>query len=297
MRFLYSLTLCYKCSVFSSLPRPLIKSWSCFKKNKVSTAKRSFRPFWRRKGGQKEFHQVYHLAKICWSNVSIDTSKLYHKVITQQAQLGTRKIQIWNNQKKYINKLLEVVETSRHVFDSLIVTIILFWQTRASMIRGSWKLSNLILSLLCSCAHSGVEERWDSWRRWGINYLQGTRKEVQISKSILTPPLNLTSSPAQKEHSCTKDSKWGVDFPCSYNFVMPNTCIPLHTPRIMSHLSYDLLLRCKFFLVLFWYTIIKSMNELICVKLNNLLAVVAGLKWQLFGKEEGFSCEWWLCKL
>ena len=159
MRFLYSLTLCYKCSVLSSLPRPLIKSWSCFKKNKVSTAKRSFRPFWRRKGGQKEFHQVYHLAKFCWSNVSIDTSKLYHKVITQQSQLGTRKIQIWNNQKKYINKLLEVVETSRHVFDSLIVTLIPFWQTRASIIRGSWKLSNLILSLLCSCVHSGIEER------------------------------------------------------------------------------------------------------------------------------------------
>ena len=55
----------------------------------------------KKEGGQAEFPKVYHLAKICW--------KLCHKVITQQAQVKTGKIQIWNILKKYMNKLVWVI--------------------------------------------------------------------------------------------------------------------------------------------------------------------------------------------
>ena len=81
------------------------------------------------------FHSLWsNLDLALWKNKVFAATWRYKKFITQQAQLGTRKIQIWNNLKKYMNKLLEVVDNSRHVFDSLIVTLIPFWQTRVSII-------------------------------------------------------------------------------------------------------------------------------------------------------------------
>ena len=110
-------------SVQCSLPRPLIQSWSCFKINKVSTATWSSLSFWRKKGGKQNFVSISFgqdlLKQYSYRYYQPDSQSYHTKNSTR-----SKKIQIWNNLKKYMNKLLELVDNSWHVFDSLIVTLI-----------------------------------------------------------------------------------------------------------------------------------------------------------------------------
>ena len=98
-------------SVPCSLPRPLIQSWSCFKINKISTAT------W--KGGKQNFVSIsfgQDLLKQCSYRYYQPVSQSYHTTNST----GSKKIQIWNNLKKYMNKLLELVDNSRHVFPCIL---------------------------------------------------------------------------------------------------------------------------------------------------------------------------------